>query len=731
MRHWTAAICVLLLGACAAGTPGVGESDANTSTIEDASVVVPVDAMPKNDFGEACTSNAQCESGLCILVGTHGQCTQTCGDCPQGYGCLGVTGIQIEGQVTFVCVPTSTQLCTTCTQDSECTLIGMDKCVTYPDGDKACGQDCSTVSCPTGFVCDPTNKQCMAASNACDCTAANPGAMQPCNITTPWNVCLGSQTCAGATGWGTCAPPSTTDNPDATYTDDNCDGIDGDRAKAIFVAGGGADTATCGLTYMTPCQSISHGIVRAATEARPHVYVQAGTYTEVVALVNGVSVYGGFDFNWQRGAYSDMAHRVIIAGAQDTGIGGDGEWLAIRAHNVITPVTIADVVIKGPNASGTGGSSTRDGKSSYAVHAVGSKLTLTRVQILAGNGASGANGPAGNDAPIVDRQSYMNGATGGIGDEFTTTCNNSDKGGGGAAGTNSCSDSPSARALNGGRGGDGGTMDTNCGVFSADFNARGGSGGAAAVFTSGTFGAAGNGGSGGDTCGPTTPGNPGLVANGTAGGGASGAYLASTYWYARAGGNGTTGQNGSGGGGGGGGGGCDSGTDAYGAGGAGGGAGGCAARGGGLGGGGGGGSFGIFATGTSTITIANCDLVRGTAGNGGAGGVGGRGQSGGLGGGIASHPGSAEPGSGGAGAHGGHGGGGGGGAGGSSIGITSTSDSTITGTCTISGGAAGNGGGGGASAPSAPQAERDGSAGGGGQPGTLIPTRICTSTSSC
>src|SRR6478735_2720950 len=112
MRHWIA-VCVLL-GACASGKAGVGEIDANnTSTFEDAAVLV--DAMPKNDFGEACTTNAQCESGLCILVGTHGQCTQTCGDCPTGYGCLGVTGIQVEGQVTFVCVPTSTQLCTTCT----------------------------------------------------------------------------------------------------------------------------------------------------------------------------------------------------------------------------------------------------------------------------------------------------------------------------------------------------------------------------------------------------------------------------------------------------------------------------------------------------------------------------------------------------------------------------------------------------------------------------------------
>jgi hypothetical protein len=728
-------VCAISLAACASGKSGT-QPDGNSTIYEDASVP-DIDAPPKHGFGEPCTSNMQCESGLCILVGTSGQCTQTCGDCPPGYGCLGVTGIQVEGQVTFVCVPTSTQLCTTCTQDSECTLIGMDKCVTYPDGDKACAQDCSTVSCPTGYTCNTVNingtnyKQCMAASGACDCTAANPGAMQPCNIMTPWNVCLGSQTCGGASGWGACQPPSMTDDPDATYTDDNCDGIDGDITKGIFVAGGGADTATCGLTYSAPCRTLSYGIVRAVQASKPNVYVQSGTYNEVVVLLNGVNVYGGYDFNWQRGAYSDPAHRVVIAGGQDNGTGGDGEYMAVRAHNLIVAPTLADLVIQAPNAQGTGGASGRDGKSSYGIHVNTARLNLERVQILGGNGAPGGSGPNGQDAVIVDAQSYMNGGNGGNGDEFTTTCNSSSRGGGGSAGTNTCSSSPSSRAMNGGAGGAGGTMDTDCSLSSPDLNARAGRNGSPAAFTFGTFGTAGTGGSGTDVCGPTTDGKPGYVVNGPGGSGASGGYLTNGYWYARAGASGGTGENGGGGGGGGGSGGCDQGTDAYGAGGGGGGAGGCAARSGGGGGGGGGGSFGILATGGSQVTIGTCDLVRGNAANGGAGGAGGRGQSGGAMGMGGLHPGSATPGNGGAGGHGGHGGGGGGGAGGSSIGIVHTSDSTITGSCTQSGGAAGGPGSGGPSAPTAPAGERDGNDGTSGGAGTLTTTRTCASTSSC
>src|SRR6185295_13231649 len=125
----------------------------------------------------------------------------------------------------------------------------------YPDGDRTCARDCSSVSCPVGYGCrdvtigGATYQQCMATSGACDCTAANPGAMQPCNIMTPWNVCLGAQTCGGATGWGTCSPPSATDDPDDQYVDSNCDGIDGDLTKAIFVSPAGVNSASCGLVY--------------------------------------------------------------------------------------------------------------------------------------------------------------------------------------------------------------------------------------------------------------------------------------------------------------------------------------------------------------------------------------------------------------------------------------------------------------------------------------------------
>ena len=133
---------------------------------------------------------------------------------------------------------------------------------------------------------------------------------------------------------------------------------------------------------------------------------------------------------------------TIVGGKQDTGTGGDSEYMAVRAHNLLVPVMMADLVLQGPNAQGIGGSSGRDGRSSYVIHAKAATVALARVQLVAGNGAPGGAGSAGQDAELVDRQAFMDGAIGGDGDEFITTCNSSGRGGGGAAGTNSCATEP-------------------------------------------------------------------------------------------------------------------------------------------------------------------------------------------------------------------------------------------------------------------------------------------------
>ncbi|MBA3538520.1 MAG: hypothetical protein H0T79_02725, partial [Deltaproteobacteria bacterium] len=381
-------VCTLV--ACASSSPqscpsGTCEIDAGVSDATSTFDAGP-DGPPLQGFGEGCTTNAQCESNLCILVGTSGQCTQLCGDCPDSYGCLGVEGIVLEGTVSFVCVPTSNQLCTTCTEDTECTLIGMDKCVTYPDGDRACARDCSGVSCPVGYDCETVNiggsnfQQCMATSGACDCTASNPGAMQECTIPTPWNMCLGAQTCNGALGWGGCDPPSLNDDPDAGFVDSNCDGLDGDRARAIFVSVAGVNAATCGLVYSDPCQTIGFGIARAVASSRPHVYVQNGTYNASITMVDGVSVFGGYNFNWARAPYSTAGHTVTIVGGVT----------AVRFDSLASPTWLDDVVVRSADATGAGASS-------IGILITSSQaVELRGVQVIPGVGMAGTPGTDGS-----------------------------------------------------------------------------------------------------------------------------------------------------------------------------------------------------------------------------------------------------------------------------------------------------------------------------------------------
>ncbi|MFN7700868.1 MAG: hypothetical protein ACK5U8_23440, partial [Deltaproteobacteria bacterium] len=472
-----------------------------------------------------------------------------------------------------------------------------------------------------------------------------------------------------------CEVGAGTDDPDGRFLDLDCDGIDGDRERGIFVAAAtGADTPTCGLDTATPCRTLTFALGRGVIESRRDVFVQAGRYDEVLNLRDGVRIFGGYDAMWARDARVTSGHRTEIAGALDP---RDMQFMTIRARDLAVGALLENLYLLGPDATGA---SSEGGRSSYVVHALSSRVELLRVSIIAGAGADGSAGTAGLDAISVGATAAMNGRPGDAAERYSTACDSSRESGGGGGSNGTC-------ASTGGSGGQGGSMDTDCSVFGLNLNARGGFAGSGATDATGSFGRAG---AGAGACSEGLPGSDGRVVNGSPGAGASGTggRLVGNFWAANLGGAGGMGSNGTAGGGGGGGGGCDDGTDSRGGGGGGGGAGGCAARGGGAGGTGGGGSFGVFAVAGSAIVVSECEVTRGTGGRGGAGGLGGRGQSGGAAGerGAPSR-GSDGGGPGGAGGHGGHGGGGGGGAGGSSYACVTAGGSMLLVSCTASGGA--------------------------------------------
>jgi hypothetical protein len=449
--------------------------------------------------------------------------------------------------------------------------------------------------------------------------------------------------------------PGATDDPDDSFIDSNCDGLDGDKASAVFVARNGLNVSTCG-SMGAPCERISYGIQQAIALGRSRVFVATGDYPETVTLASGINIYGGYAADFSSRSFDT---RATVSGAASLD-GTPGQLFTMLANGLTQPTEVSGLIVRGGNATAGGTSHALVVRNDLA-----GNFRLSHARIIAGNGGIGVTGVAGANALSTPAAAGGNGGAAGT----VLVCDDNTRGSGGGAGfANGFSGS-------GGQGGSGGAADINCSLLNANFNARPGQDGNDAFPFFDPFGF---GGFGGGLCLAGSKGNDGRASNGANGGAGGGFSVVNGFVLTNAGTAGTLGLNGSGGGGGGGSGGCDDGIiNSYGAGGGGGGAGGARAPTPGAGGGGGGASVGIFVVNASPALVA-VEVLRGNGGNGGTGGNGGRGQVGGAGGaGGAATDDSRAGGAGGRGGDGGTAGSGGGGAGGASIGILVAGGATV------------------------------------------------------
>ncbi len=118
------------------------------------------------------------------------------------------------------------------------------------------------------------------------------------------------------------SPPAdgtvSTDGPLPDGTVPSCSDPPDDSA-GVFVSPGGTDVVeggVCGLSRSTPCKTMGAGLSSAATAAgRSIVYVSAGTYTEHLTLVNGVTVEGGWQVGGEGGTtwtYACTAPETLV-----------------------------------------------------------------------------------------------------------------------------------------------------------------------------------------------------------------------------------------------------------------------------------------------------------------------------------------------------------------------------------------------------------------------------------
>jgi hypothetical protein len=374
-------------------------------------------------------------------------------------------------------------------------------------------------------------------------------------------------------------------------------------------------------TMEQPKQTIQAGI--GASASGGIVYISTGTYNESISLADGVSLFGGYS------AAGDWAYATTNV------VTIEGGTTAVVGTSINTPTELRDLTVRSSDNAAAGGSS-------YGIHLTSSSMvTVTRVEVDAGNGGAGTLGGGGSPGA-----SAFAGGDGNPGCENGGfPCDTCSIPAGGTAGDSLCGRTGGVGGLPG--------LETSGGA-DGEPGTGGTSGGMGAVLSSGNGAVGGHGANGS----PGVDGSAG-VDFGTAG--LSG-YVTSD------GDDGEAGTDANGGGGGGGGGGGDDDCNSYGSSGGGGGGGGCAGTAG-DGGTGGGGSFGIYLH-ASSLAVSQSEILTGTGGTGGAGGTGGDGGTGGSGGTGGAYGGSGEQddggfgaagGNGGEGGRGGHGGGGGGG----------------------------------------------------------------------
>ncbi|MCB9547392.1 MAG: hypothetical protein H6706_16295 [Myxococcales bacterium] len=248
-----------------------------------------------------------------------------------------------------------------------------------PDVEQSCDgldNDCDG-ELDEGFGFETNPDHCGRCNNVCEFDNAIPSCeegrcrMGPCRA--GW-IDLNGSPADGCEA--ECVFQSDDDPPDVANIDANCDGLDGYADRAVFVDALAGDDDFPG-TQDQPLRTIAAGQQRAQAQGFD-VYVSHGVYPETLTVVEGVSVFGGYDASegWRR----DAATETIVRGGTRALIGAD----------IANPTVIQRLHLVAADNDAPGGSS-------YGVHLTrASGVVLEDCIVDAGRGADGRAGAAGD-----------------------------------------------------------------------------------------------------------------------------------------------------------------------------------------------------------------------------------------------------------------------------------------------------------------------------------------------
>lgn len=178
-----------------------------------------------------------------------------------------------------------------------------------------------------------------------------------------------------------------TDVPDIDFDDANCDGIDGDRKLAVFVSPNGDDQGDG--SEEAPFATLQKAMMVANEQGKSQVLVAGGNYvsTVVMALLPGVSLYGGYDpETWER----SRDHETFIAGPNNVMLGIVASGSTIKPSK--EPVTLSLLTIQASDASIAGGNSIALQLTDLLAQPAGEPPLSVRIEdceIFAGRGGDG------------------------------------------------------------------------------------------------------------------------------------------------------------------------------------------------------------------------------------------------------------------------------------------------------------------------------------------------------
>ncbi|MFT6396481.1 MAG: hypothetical protein ACJAYU_001224 [Bradymonadia bacterium] len=351
-------------------------------TADDCNDAVGDGCVNYGDFGRFCGRDCSVDSafGADCPVGfscDEGQCRRVVGNCGCEAGDLFFLPCSIEGPDGLICSGTQ-----------QCEDGSLGRCEAPEELCNEFDDDCDG-ELDEGFVdaagIPDTVEHCGRCYNDCDALFSGGNADGACIE----GLCV--PTCnpgfADADGLEfngcECELLSSFDEPDPAGIDANCDGIDGDVTRSVFVAPWGDDSSEG--TLEAPLLTIEAGIALASPSGRSDVLVSAGVYEESVLLREGVSVHAGYSADF----------RVRDIAGNETAILGQPQSDRRRGAVNASGVDGATTRVSGFTIVGT--DAIEFAQSSYAIHITDSSdaLVLTNNVIRAGRGGSGARGGSG------------------------------------------------------------------------------------------------------------------------------------------------------------------------------------------------------------------------------------------------------------------------------------------------------------------------------------------------